>query len=205
MPEQHYLRQFVLLAFALLIPCFALWAAINGWLALPAIGFTNILLTDWLPDIVQGVYVHGDQALLVTRFGEIDGRLVEVGQAGEAIAFLIDHRILSYSMPFYTALHFATPGERSLGSYFAALPVLYALFVVGLVCLGLKDLMLNLGTLFLEHTEMTPSGANAIALLYQLNVLVVPTLAPIMLWAWQSRSTPMLRQLNRLKSREESE
>ncbi len=195
MPEQHLLRQFLLLAFALLLPCFALWSAASAWLAIPAIGFTNIILTGWLPDFVAGVYVQGSEALLVTRFGELDGRLVAAERAGDTIGYLLDHRILSYSMPFYAALHFATPGDRRPGSFFAGLVVLYLLLVAGMVCLSLKDLMVNLGNVFLQHPTAGVPPANLIALAYQLNVLILPTLAPVLLWAWQSRNTPLLQPM----------
>jgi hypothetical protein len=195
MPEQHPFRQFLLLAFALLLPCFAVWSAASAWLAIPAIGFTNMILTGWLPDFVAGVYVQGSKALLVTQFGELDGRLVPANQAGDTIAYLLDHRILSYSMPFYTALHFATPGEKRPGSFFVGLVVLYALLVTGMVSLSLKDMMVNLGTQFLQHPTAAVPPANLIALVYQFNVLILPTLAPVLLWAWQSRSTPLLQQM----------
>jgi hypothetical protein len=44
-----------------------------------------------------------------------------------------------------------------------------------------------------------------IALLYQLNVLIVPTVAPILLWAWQSRDTRLVRGMLNLPAKEEDE
>jgi hypothetical protein len=34
-----------------------------------------------------------------------------------------------------------------------------------------------------------------IALLYQLNVLLVPTVGPVVVWAWQSRGTRLDREV----------
>jgi hypothetical protein len=193
MPEQHPLRQFLLLVFPLMLPFFAIWTFASAPLALPAIGFDNMILTTWLPEIVEGVYVQGPEALLMTRFGDAGGQIVPAGQAEAAIGFSINTRILSYSIPFYAALHFATPRKDYLGDFFVGVVVLYALLVFGLVCLSLKDMMVVLGATFLEHPEASVPPANVIGLLYQLNVLLVPTLGPILLWAWQNRDSGLLR------------
>ncbi|MEJ2533329.1 MAG: hypothetical protein P8Y92_16195, partial [Halioglobus sp.] len=48
-----------------------------------------------------------------------------------------------------------------------------------------------LGAAFLEQPDVFVPDANLVGLLYQLNVLIVPTLAPALLWAWQSRDKPV--------------
>ena len=193
MPEQHQLRQFLLLVFPLMLPFFALWTFASGPLAMPAIGFDHMILTAWLPEIVSGVFVHGPDVLLVTHFGESGGQIVAAHQAEEGIAFSINTRILSYSLPFYASLHFATPRDSYLGDFVIGVIVLYALFVFGLVCLSFKDLMVVLGAVFLEHPEALVPPAEVIALLYQFNVLLVPPLAPVLLWDWQNQDSTLLR------------
>ncbi len=49
-----------------------------------------------------------------------------------------------------------------------------------------------------------PNG-NVIALLYQLNVLIIPTVAPALLWAWQNRDGPLIRGILKLHPRQEEE
>ena len=193
MPEQHYLRQFLLFIFVLLIPCFALWTAASAALALPAIGFVNTLLNAWFPDVVNAVYAQGPEALLMTEFGELNCKLVAPQESDYLLGFKLDTRTLSYSLPFYTALHFATPKQDSLGKLFWGLLTLYVLFIFGLLCLCLKELMVNLGAVFFTQPEVFVPPADVIALLYQLNVLLIPTLAPAILWAWQNRDTPLLQ------------
>jgi hypothetical protein len=198
MPDTHPLRQFLVLVFALLLPSFAVWTFASAALALPAIGFGNIILTGWLPDVVQALAPRGPEAVLVTRFGELEGRHVPAQQAGEALAFVLNTRILSYSIPFYTALHFALARDQVWGRYFTGFVLLYGLLVAGLVSLALKDLMVNLGTTFLDHPSAVLPHPNIIALLYQLNVLIVPTLAPILIWGWQNREAPLFNALRDL-------
>jgi hypothetical protein len=191
--DKHQLRQFLLYIFALLIPCFALWTVASGPLAVPAVGAVNAVLTQWFPDAVNAVYVNGAKAVLMTEFGEQNGRLVSLAQAEFRLGFEVNTRILTYSLPFYTALHFATQKDSYLSSYLWGLLVLYPLIVFGLLCLCLRELMVRLGATFFGQTGVYVPSAEVIGILYQLNVLIIPTLAPAMVWAWQSRQSPLLR------------
>ena len=193
MVEQHHMRQFVLFVFALLIPCFALWAVASGPLAIPAISFVSTILTHWFPDVVNALYVNGPEAVLMTEFGEQAGQLIPLNQAEYRLGFQINTRVLSYSLPFYTALHFATQKRDYLNSYLWGVLILYALLILGLVCLCLKDLMVNLGAHFFNQPDVFVPHADVIGILYQFCVLIVPTLAPAIIWIWQSRESPLLR------------
>ena len=193
MVEQHHMRQFLLFVFVLLIPCFALWTVASVLLALPAIGLVNGILTHWFPDVVNAVYVQGQEVLLMTEFGESNGKLIPLNEAEYRLGFQLNTRILSYSIPFYTALHFATEKEGYLGSYIYGLLMLYPFFMLGLLMLCLKELMVNLGPRFFEQPGVFVPDANLIGLFYQLSVLIVPTLVPAALWIWQSKDSPILQ------------
>jgi len=192
-PERNDLRQFLLFIFALLVPCFALWTVASGALAIPVIGLVNLALTHWFPDVVHALYSDGGDALLMTQFGEEGGRPVPPSEAEYRLGFSVNTQLLSYSLPFYTALHFATPREDYLGAWLRGLLVLYPLIALGLLCVCLKELMVGLGAHFLEQPGVLVPDANLIGILYQVNVLLVPTLAPAMVWLWQSRDTALLR------------
>jgi hypothetical protein len=194
MDERLQVRQFLLYVFVLLIPCFALWTVASGPLAVPAIGFVNLVLTHWFPDVVNALYVDGSKALLMTEFGEQAGGAVPLASAEYRLGFEVNTRILSYSLPFYTALHFATQKQDYLNSYVWGLIALYALMAFGLLCLCLKELMVGLGPLFLAQPGVFVPHANVIGILYQFSVLIVPTLAPAALWLWQSKESLLLRQ-----------
>ncbi|MBK6510951.1 MAG: hypothetical protein IPG06_16920 [Haliea sp.] len=71
--------------------------------------------------------------------------------------------------------------------------VLYPLFAISLLLLCLKTLMVSLGPLFFEQPGVFVPNVNVIGLLYQFSVLIIPTLAPAIVWLWQSRDTPLLR------------
>ncbi len=195
MAERRELGQFLLLVFPLLIPCFALWYLLAAPLAVPAIGLANLTLTGWFPEVVSALYVQGPEGILATTFGELDGRPVPPGQSDYQLGFTVDTRLLSYSFPFYTALHFATRKKDYLGSYLMGALVLYALMTASLVCLCMKDLMYTLGPAFVEQPGVLVPHPNLIAVLYQLSILLLPTLAPVLLWAWQSRDTALVREI----------
>ena len=195
MHDSNPLRQFLILVFSLLLPCFALWALVSPWLALPAIGFSNMILSAWLPEIVDQVFARGAEAILVTQFDEVNGEIIPASGSGDSLAFIMDTRILSYSIPFYAALHFAVADRDNWGRFFGGMSALYVLLVFGLVTLALKDLLLNLGAAFVEHPDAAIPHPDVIAILYQFNVLITPTLAPILIWAWQHRAAPLFRSL----------
>lgn len=189
------MRQFLLFVFVLLVPCFALWTMASATLAMPATGLVNMLLKSWFPDVVEGVYVQGADALLMTQFGELQGRLVTPQAAAGSLGFKIDTRILSYAIAFYTALHFATPRRDYLADYLWGLVLIYPFIVLGLLCVCLKELVVNLGATFLQQPDVFVPPADAIAVLFQLSTLIVPTLVPALVWLGQSRDTALLRGL----------
>jgi len=187
------MRQFLLYVFVLMVPCFVVWTAVGGSLATPAIGLVNQCLTNWFPTVVDALYLDGTNALLMTRFGENNGEAVPLAGADYQLGFRINPMIVTVSVPFYTVLHFATPRTTYLGSYLYGLTILYLLMIFGLLCLCLKELMVNLGGTFFEQPDVFVPNANIIGILYQFNVLIVPTLAPAIIWIWQGRNTPLLR------------
>lgn len=193
MIEQHHMRQFLLYVFVLLIPCFALWTVAAGPLAQPAIGFANMVLTNWFPNVVHNLYMNGADTLLMTEFGEDDGRLIPLSQAEYRLGFEVNTRILSYSLPFYTALHFATHKKEYLNTYVWGLLVLYPLMALGLLSQCLKELMVGVGAPFLNQPDVFVPNPNVIGISYQLSVLIIPTLAPVALWVLQNRESPLLK------------
>lgn len=195
LPERHHLRQFLLFVFVLLIPCFALWSFLSAALVTPVIGLANLILSNWFPDIVNVVYQQGADAMLMTRLDEINGQLVPTDVTDAGLGFKANTRIVSYSIPFYAALHFATEKKDYLANFFWGLLAIYPFILLGLISICLKDLMAGFGTIFLDQPGVPVPGPGLIGISYQLSVLIVPTLLPVAVWAWQSRDTPLLRSL----------
>lgn len=205
LPRDTNLRQFLLFAFALIVPCFAIWTLLAGPIAMPVVGLTNLILQAWFPAVVDVMLFQGSDTLLMTQFGELNGKPIPLDQAEFQLGFKVNPAILSYSLPFYATLHFATQKEGYLGSFVNGVLILYPFILLGMVCLSLKELMINLGALFFEQPDTFVPNGNVIALLYQLNVLIIPTVAPIVVWAWQNRDTRLIRGVLNLPPLEEEE
>lgn len=195
LPEQNHLRQFLLFVFVLLIPCFAVWTVFSGPLVTPVIGLIHLTLTHWFPDMVNVVYQEGANIVMMTRFDNINGQLVPIQGDEVGLGFRMNTRILSYSIPFYAALHFATEKKDQLSNFIWGVLLLYPFIILGLLCLCLKELMVNLGTTFMNQVGVFVPPADLIAMGYQLNILIIPTLIPALVWVWQSRHTPLLNSL----------
>lgn len=193
LPDRNHLRQFLLFVFVLLIPCFALWTFLSASLATPVIGLANLILSNWFPEVVNVIYQQGADATLLTRFDQVDGKLVQVGVDDAGLGFNTNTRIVSYSIPFFAALHFATEKKDYLANFFWGLLILYPFILLGLICICLKDLMVILGLTFLDQPGVWVPAPDVIAIMYQLSVLIFPTLLPAVIWAWQSRDTVLLR------------
>ena len=205
LPSDTSLRQFLLFAFVLIVPCFAIWTVLAEPIAMPVVGLANMILQAWFPTVVDGLVFQGSDTVLLTQFGELNGRAIPLEQAEYQLGFLVNPAIVSYSLPFYAALHFATQKEGYLESFVTGILILYPLILVGIVCLSMRELMINLGELFFEQGDTFVPNGNVIALLYQLNVLIIPTVAPILLWAWQNRDTRLVRGILNLPPLDEEE
>lgn len=196
MSEQVSLRRFFGLVLLLLVPSFVLWMFVDPWLAWPVVWLSNIVLGAWMPDVVAMIHLQGSSAVVMTHFGQLNDVLVSSDRAGYQMGFPADVRLLSYSIPFYAALHFATPQSDSLGNFATGLWVLLILIFFGLVSITLKNLMLGLGQTFFDQAAIFVPNQHAIAIFYQLSILILPPVAPIVIWAWQSRDNPLLTQLS---------
>jgi len=195
LPENQHLRQFLLFVFVLIVPCFALWSLAADALAMPVVGLADMILGAWYPDVVDRLASLQSDVYLLTRFGDSDGRPVPMAQSEFQLAYRVNPALLSYSLPFYATLHLSTQKDEYLISFVSGVLLLYPLILLGLVTLCLKDMMVHLGPLFMEQSDVFIPPGNLIALAYQLNVLIVPTLAPIVVWAWQSRETDLFRSI----------
>ena len=197
-PEPNHLRQFLLLVFVLLIPCFAIWTFLSAALVTPVIGLVHLALSNWFPGIVNVVYQQGSDLLLMTRLDLVDGQLVQAEVADEGLGFKINTRIVTYSIPFYAALHFATDKKNYLVNFLWGLLIIYLFILLGLICNCLKELMMGFGKTFLEQPGVFVPGPDVIGIAYQLSILIIPTLVPVLVWASQSRDTPLLQGLQRV-------
>lgn len=185
--------RFFALVLLLMPVTFVAWYALGSLLAAPAVWLSSLILGNWFPELIASVTLQDTQMMVMATLGEVDGQLMPAEEAGYQLGLPVDTRVLSYSIPFYAALHFATPMPGSWERFARALLVLWLLVIVGLVSTTLKNFMLTFGDRLLGLPLAPP--ADVIALAYQFNTLIVPPLAPIMLWGLAVRNTPVMQSL----------
>ena len=185
-------RQFVLTV-TLMPITFGIWYAAGTLFAAPAVWLCDFLLSGAYPNIVEAVGLQGVEVLVRTQFGEDGGVIMAAADAGNQIALEINTRLVSYSIAFYAALLMASNLKDAIYKFCIGLFWLWLIMAFGLASILGKDLLLMVGAPFLNAPGVPP--ADLIALTYQFNVLLMPTLAPVCLWFWQLRGSPLWEAL----------
>ena len=185
-------RQFVLTLILMPI-AFGIWYAAGTLFAAPAVWLTNFVLTIAYPSIVEVAGLQGVEMMVGTQFGEDGGVIMAAAKAGNQIALEINTRLVSYSIAFYAALLMASNLKDAMYKFCIGLFWLSLIMAFGLASILGKDLLLMIGAPFLDAPGVPP--ADLIALTYQFNVLLMPTLAPVCLWFWQLRGSPLWEAL----------
>ena len=185
-------RQFVLTLILMPIT-FGIWYAAGTLFAAPAVWLTDFLLSAAYPDIVEAVRLQGADMRVLTQFGEDGGVIMPAADAGNQIALEMNTRLVSYSIAFYAALLMASNLKDAMVKFCIGLAWLWLIMAFGLASIIGKELLLMVGAPFLNAPGVPP--ADLIALAYQFNVLLMPTLAPVCLWFWQLRGSPLWETL----------
>ena len=185
-------RQFVLTLILMPIT-FGIWYAAGTLFAAPAVWLTDFLLSSAYPDIVEAAGLQGAEMMVRTQFGEDGGVIMPAADAGNQIALEINTRLVSYSIAFYAALLMASNLKDAMYKFCIGLFWLWLIMAFGLASILGRDLLMMVGAPFLSAPGVPP--ADLIALTYQFNVLLMPTLAPVCLWFWQLRGSPLWEAL----------
>lgn len=182
------IKRFVVTLFLLMAVSFSLWWSISADLVSPVISLADSLLDVLLPHSFHELKQQGADGLVFSTWGEVGGQLVPARQAGHYLAFQFNTQILSFSLPFFCALTLAMPGAFQFGKLLFGIAVLYIILLLGVVVLSIKTLMIGIGPVaFKEGVDTWFLNINVIGLLYQFNTLILPVLAPVLLWAAQQK------------------
>jgi len=197
------MRRQIVLTLALMPITFGIWYAAGSLFAAPAVWLCDVLLSYLYPSLIDTAGLQGANMQLVTQFGKSGGQLLTAKEAGNQIALEINTLLVSYSIAFYGALLMAANVQNSLYKFSLGLFWLWLIMAAGLASIAGKELLLLIGGPFLNTSLVPP--ADVIALTYQFNVLLMPSLAPVFLWFWQLRGSPLWEHLaadiNRASSR----
>jgi hypothetical protein len=187
------LRQQILTTLLLLFITFGLWAIAGPLLATPAKWLAHALLTLWLPDAIETTIFEPEALLVVTNFADSNGIVRLAVPNEDSLALRLNTRLVSYGLPFYAALLWGSRINNPINAFACGLFVLWAAMALGLAAMTAKDLMLVVGEPFLTMAWVPPPAVLAVS--YQFSVLLMPTVAPVLVWVLQLRGSPLWKQL----------
>ena len=185
-------RQFVLTLILMPIT-FGIWYAAGPLFSAPAVWLCDMLMGMAYPGVLDSAGLKGIDMVALIQFGVVEGNIVTAQAAGNQIELEVNTRLVSYSIAFYAALLMASNLKDALFKFCIGLFLLWLLMAFGLASIMGRDLLVMVGAPFLESAGVPP--ADLIALTYQFNVLLMPTLAPVCLWFWQLRGSPLWEAL----------
>lgn len=163
--------------------CFVVWFFASAVLIVPLRFLSSIFFNLTIPDVVTAVEQGGSLLTFVTG-------LVPPGAATEGNAVLlieVNPLIYSFGLPLFVALQLATLGERFalkvLIGYLVLLP-----FQAWSVCFDvLKQIAITSAPDIAAQAGAQNWPREAIVLGYQFGTLILPTIAPFVLWLGLNR------------------
>lgn len=167
---------------------FMVWYYASAWHGAPARLLSERLLATTLGDALLGIVPNPDQAyvfLVQTRipFTFPDG-------SREALGFLVNPLVYGYGLPLLFGLTMAT--ELRLWSkllvLLAGYVVILAVQTWGVYWESLKTLLYDFGPEARAVVLEVGVPENLVALCYQLGVLILPPLAPVIVWIIGNRA-----------------
>ncbi len=184
------LDQFLLKTLLWLIPAFVAWYLLGPILLVPTVGLTHLTFTHFFSYAVSAVEQQGGVVDVVTRFTATASvnATTSSGLQGDVV-FTINALKYAYGVPLFLGLILATPSswrnklKRSVIGYCCLIPIQ----TWGLVCDALVVLVFKLDHSIGLQMGTTPLTRELLALSYQLGFLILPAIAPLLIWAFLSR------------------
>ncbi|MFZ1642378.1 MAG: exosortase H-associated membrane protein [Candidatus Contendobacter sp.] len=186
MMPRRPIDRFLLRTLLWLAPMFVLWYLLAPLLLMPVAGWTHFVLSHLFPHAIAAVEQHGTMVDIVTRFvmaAPADGS-APPGARGQLV-FAINALKYTYGLPLLLALTLAAPtmvGEKLYRTVMGGL-LLLLIPVWGIACEALKVLVLQMDPAISVQMGTTPLTRELLILAYQLGYLILPAVAPVLIWA----------------------
>ncbi len=178
---------------------FAVWYLTAGWHLAPVTWAAHHLLQFWLPEAVADLSLRQNELLLISRFGELGGKMVANPPPGENLGFLTNPLSYSYSLPLFAALALATPLPNRWRRLAIGLGVLLLIELASMLATHIKTLVFATGGVFVAQQQWGAHARDAVALAYQMGSLLLPMVMPLVVWmaghgAYLAQLAPALRK-----------
>lgn len=177
------LTRFMLRVIGLLPFTFMLWYWSAGWHLAPVTLISQIIVQWLVPDALLWLKLDGHLLLVATNFArEANGAVISPVLNAEVLGFQLNPLTYSYGLPLLAALMLATPSQQPFKRCLQGLLLLMPLEVFSIVVSVLKILSFEVGAAFQIQQALHPWTLEVIAVGYQLGVLLLPMIAPLILW-----------------------
>lgn len=162
---------------------FFIWYITATFHLAPVTLITAKLLNWLLPDAILWLRLDGHTLVLASNFGhDASGVVVSPPTEEDVLGFHLNPLIYTYSLPLLAALTLATPGKDKWVNLFWGLFLILPTTIFSMTFSVLKTLSFDIGTPFLLQQGISPTGADLIALGYQTGTLLLPMIAPLVIW-----------------------
>ena len=167
---------FVIRVIAWLPVAFVVWYFAAPILLWPAVLIVKLVAYVGLTDLVRGIEQSGSTLVFSTS--------LRPGAAAQSARITVDVNMLLYAfgLPLYAALVLAARDSRWPRLLGAGYAVLTPFVAWGVLADFLKNVAITAGPLIASQTGFVAWQREAIAFAYQLGALILPTVAPAVLW-----------------------
>jgi hypothetical protein len=190
------LPRFFAIAAVALIALTLAWRPVAGTLAAPAAWLAATTMRTLFPDWVRSAKGGAGRLEVETRLTvkPTPQQMADAKRAGQAIpegavaevVLETDPSLPGYGLPILLALLLAARGKRLILRALLGAACLVPFQAYCLVTELLKQAAITSGAA--AQTGFSALQINLIAYAYQLGALLVPTLAPILIWVWLDRA-----------------
>ncbi|MEE4376405.1 MAG: exosortase H-associated membrane protein [Candidatus Competibacteraceae bacterium] len=166
---------------------FATWYILASLLLWPVTLLVGVVFSLFYPGVIENVEQHGTLLDVNTRLSADQAHRAQQpsGQQGGQLYFTLNPLKFGYCLPLLLALQLATPGKlvRKLGLFAIGAVILVPVQAWGIYFETLVTLVFKTGPMIAQSMGTTALSREGIALAYQLGVLILPSVTPVLIWA----------------------
>lgn len=179
---------------------FFVWYVTATFHLAPVTLLSGKLLNLLLPDALMWLKLDGHTLVVASNFGrDASGAVLSPPPGEDVLGFHLNPLIYSYSLPLVAALMLATPGKDKWGNLLWGVLLVIPAEMFSMVFSVLKTLTFDVGAAFQVQQGFSQAGVDAVALGYQVGTLLLPMIAPLIIWVALNRAfiTQLAPQLER--------
>lgn len=176
------LSRFLLRTLCWLPVCFGVWYYLASLLILPVTLLLNLTLPALWPDALTTLEQQGHSLDVVTRLTLAEAGIASPDGRPGLVVFSVNPLAYAYCLPLLAALTLAAPGPGRDNRLLLGVAALLPVVALGVATAILKSLAFDLGPAGPARLGLGGWGLEAVALAYQFGYLILPAIAPVILW-----------------------